>query len=306
MFSIGLSLLLHLIVFLSIDFYPSVTPTPKLKQIPIEIRTISKTAAAPKSVDEVIPSKPSQEAAEFNQVQDKRTKAAPAPSPDQKSSPAIGLAYKDLLPSASDLGVSKGSSDGSVSGQGDASASEEDSEGNGPYHGKAYQDIMIDSHSLQGIFDIPLFLRENSDSATASMELEALSRTTIRLILLKGDPFLRAVIWEQLKNPKATQSLYRIAEAMGEKFLKVSLSYSSQYASTTNPNRFAEDIKLRKGRVKIVLTFNKDRDFGPQMGGMALPDKDAELAKKRDRLATSALSRSKAFQRVIRNETVTN
>ncbi|RYZ57690.1 MAG: hypothetical protein EOP07_09235 [Proteobacteria bacterium] len=194
---------------------------------------------------------------------------------------------------------------GTDGGQG-SSDGDNDTDGNGPYHGVAYQNIMIDSHSLQGIFDIPLFLRENAESASASMELEPLSKNSVRLILLKGDPFLRAVIWEQLKNPKATQSLFRIAGAMGEKILKVSLSYSSQYASTTNLNRFAEDIKLRKARVSIVLTFNKDRDFGPQMGGMALPDEHAKLAKKRDRLATSALTESKAFQRVIRNETVTN
>jgi hypothetical protein len=136
--------------------------------------------------------------------------------------------------------------------------------------------------------------------------VEPLSESSLNLIVLEGDPFLRAVIWENLKNSKATLNLYRIAKTMGEKSLKLRLSYASQYAPTKSANRFEEVIKLKKGLVTIALIFNKDRDFGPQFGGMALPDKDAELSKKRDRLATSALTDSTAFRRVVRNESIKN
>lgn len=222
---------------------------------------------------------------------------------DAKPSPKISN-YADLLPKGGDFeennilpesNNSQGESKETFGGK-----------GHGPYSGETYQNVMIESNILQGIFDIPLYLRQETDSASASLLVEPLDARQSKIILLKGSPYLRALIWECLKDEKTTTSLHQIALAMGEKILTIRLSYKSQMSSDPTAGRYTEDIRLAKGLVTIEIILNKNILFGPHNGGVSLPDKDAEFAKKVDRMHMSALTGSKAFQQALRNETVAN
>lgn len=223
--------------------------------------------------------------------------------PDAKLNPQISN-YADLLPKGgafnennvlTESNNSKSESKGTFGGK-----------GHGPYSGVIYQNAMIESSILQGIFDIPLYLRQETDSASASLQIEPMDARQAKIILLKGSPYLRALIWECLKDEKTTTSLHRIALAMGEKILTIRLSYKSHMSIDPTAGRYTEDIQLGKGLVIIEMILNKNMSFGPDNGGISLPDKDAELAKKSDRMRISDLTSSKAFQQVLRNEIVTN
>jgi len=292
---LGVSLAIHSLIFFEHRAQPLKRPLDKNPSHPSEVKILVSERQKTSPIQRPVKVK-----AELPLAKKAKSRNPKAPSVSHTKP----LRYADLLPNAGDMSVPstlvQGLAKGNTTGNGDSAEKDRH-----PYTGEAYQNIMIDSTILQGIFDIPLFLRQEVDKASASLTVEPLSNSSLNIKLLAGDPYLRALIRECLNNPKAKISLKRIADAMNVTILKVKLSFVSQLAPSPHSPRYLEDIELENGLVSITVTLNKDRLFGPPVAGVSLPDKDAELAKKRDRLRLNALSNSKAFQQTIRGETVT-
>jgi hypothetical protein len=164
--SIAISLLLHILMIYRIAGTPDQTPLPAIHQVPIEIRTISKKVVAPKIIEATSSVRPRAMAKKLDAGLSPKKDVEAKPS-DNRPSPRKGLAYKDLLPDASSLGLNAGSSAASRSDDGNVGDGDSNSEGNGPYHGTTYQNIMIDSHILKGMFDVPLFFYEKTGAPRA-------------------------------------------------------------------------------------------------------------------------------------------
>jgi hypothetical protein len=130
----------------------------------------------------------------------------------------------------------------------------------------------------------------------ATAKVRRTGPTTWRFEYVDGDPVLRAVLFEALRIDPARAVLQRLFAEMGTDEIAIILR-TSQSFETTASGRSREDIDITRGRVVIDKVL-----LPPAPGsGMALSDKDAERAKRRDRGALTRLRLSPAFMAPIRD-----
>jgi len=197
---------------------------------------------------------------------------------------ARGLAYQDLLPGADY--VPAGKSGGAPLGYSAPTTA---------------QGIVADE--VLGKLDIPLVFR------SAGAEVKAIAKIILRpaaqagwsFAFVDGDPVLRAVLYEALREPANRRLVADLFHRLRDTEVLIVLH---QYTVvTTSPGQSYQEAFVLSGNKLTVERTLFVGAGGPGGGGLSLtlPDKEADRAKMRDRVHLEQLETSPAYISPIRD-----
>lgn len=212
-----------------------------------------------------------------------RQKSPPLPS-EVVVTPEYGfgkLGYTKLLPN--DVAALKG---GGQLGSVDA-----------PLGSKLAPEFQSHTAIIASEIDVPLFWRQTATASMASADLVLKDDNTIWCRLLVGTPILRAVLWKYLARPAVKAELASIFRLTGKKDYRIVLRFIPEPGSERTIN-FTDGSTAYAMGVEIVKTLPSPVH---QFGGAEVSDAHSRKAKRRDRLALSALYESPAFNQQIRD-----
>ncbi len=215
----------------------------------------------------------------------------PQPSRDAASSaPPRGevppASYGDLLPGLGNLPLA------AASGSGD------------PAFAPPSQAAAIVSDAFAGKLDIPLFFRDQGDdaSATAKIEFKEESPTGWWFAYISGDPLLRAVLYEALRDPANATAVADLFRELKSK--EVLISLRQRTVRQPDPHeRFSEAVRLEGSKLVVERTLYRAPPLPDGSGGglsIPLPDEEAKRAIRRDKARLDRFTRSPAYMSPLR------
>lgn len=154
---------------------------------------------------------------------------------------------------------------------------------------------------LSGKLDIPLFFREQGDNVTASVKLELKndSPTGWWFVYIAGNPLLRAVLYEALRNQENATAVQDLFRELNTHELLISLRQHTVRQPDPH-DHFTETVRLEGTKLIIERTLYfappvPDANSGGGGFAISLPDREAERAKLRDRMRLERLTLSPAY-----------
>lgn len=228
-------------------------------------------------------------AGKTQQVEPRPTPAS-VPAPPR---PATAPVYTDLLPKA-------------ARGQISLPADREDPSEPGliPGHqfkpgssGVTKQNLVVDASTLSAALDVPLLARRNSTGGEAFLRLDRVDARRLKITDLRGDPMLRAVIFENLQNPKVRALLLKLMDELKEDSLPLTLQ-----AVTRPADRMQDELDFTWIGRRLIIRKAAPPVYRAPLGAIALPDEDAKKAVIRDRLEYENFQRSPAYRSAIQNQ----
>lgn len=173
---------------------------------------------------------------------------------------------------------------------------------NGGYRGKQYQKIMVAAHEIFGLFDIPLFIRQEYKAGKAYLKIKK-SGKHLSIIMLDGDPYLRALIYESLFDRSTQQVIHELMGKMNAESIRIKLKHQ-RVMKTHDKRRYIDDVRIGQGTVSLLKTLNVLAHYGPKDSGAKVKDEHSERAKKRDRLRLRILRSSPAYQSFVKDQII--
>jgi len=180
---------------------------------------------------------------------------------------------------------------------------ETSSAGSADQYAKVDPELSAQTQIVVSHIDIPLKLRTKNEHATAVARLVRINDNPPWMFsYVDGDPHLRAVLYETLKSEKTrlqVPALFALLDS-GE------LYFTLRQETLTSPPpecRKGDEQKISwaKGKITVTRTMFVPNSLCPG-GGMMLPDKHWEIAKRRDAQKLQELTSSAAFFGPIRNK----
>ena len=194
--------------------------------------------------------------------------------------------YSDYLPGLNDLPLAQVGNGFSDSGQ------------SRPTPELKGQTQLVLSH-----LDIPMKLRSKNNQATGVARLSAINETPGWIFsYVDGDPHLRAVIYESLRTEKLREQVKKLFSLMDSNEIYVTLKQITLVSPVPDCRKGdTQDILWAKAKITVVKTMYLAGPGCPT-GGLMLPDKHWEIAKRRDSQKLTELTSSAAFIGPIRNK----
>ena len=227
-------------------------------------------------------------------TESKTTRVAAATPP--KAGPAIGRAYTDLFPNPD----------------------WQPAEGNAPTGARisprASPKAMATGDRMAGVFDIPLAYRDTGTSAKAIALLMHRVDKSWYFESVDGDPVLRAVLFEGLRQPNNQRLVLDLFHDLGSHEITITLHQRTE--QKTGIGRSYLDtyhIDGHKLVIERIRYVDRMRATVTDPTGIAslgvgiialnipLPDREAERARERDHGARAKLEESPAFHGAIRD-----
>ncbi len=175
-------------------------------------------------------------------------------------------------------------------------------EGTKPYAGPWKTQIIAEGNNLDAHIDIPLVFRRETASGSATAYLQWVDDRNFEILSLNGHPLIRAALFASLNGPESFRAIQKIAAYFDNAPFKLKLSYQTAYDQYER--EFHTEFKVYDREVHIDC-FRHPNALTYGGGGIPLPDKDAELAKKRDQMELSRLIESIAYSQVVTHYRVT-
>ncbi len=202
--------------------------------------------------------------------------AEPAPPPG----PASRL--EDLLPG----GTYQFSSEGARAGAAPGAA----------VHNAIPTALRITSDQISGKLDVPLVFRKKNGASKAVAKVVKKPGDTFVFEYIDGDPYMRAVLFEALRDGDGRAQVLRLFASMRSAEIVIVLKQTVVQGGAPTGETF-EDFAVDGYK----LTISKTTVLG-MTSGMMLPDADAEKAKRRDEGHLDRIKTSPAFISPIRNQ----
>ncbi len=162
--------------------------------------------------------------------------------------------------------------------------------------GLTRQNLVVDASILSAAFDVPLLARRISSGAEAFLRIDRIAPARLRIISLRGDPILRAVIFENLHKAEVYALILRLMDELGENSLPLVL----QSLTGAGP-RMQNELDFSWNERKLIIRKTSSFEFKLPAGAIALPDEDAKRAKIRDRLHLESIQSSAAYRSALHN-----
>lgn len=164
-----------------------------------------------------------------------------------------------------------------------------------PYTGHHKSEILVEGNEVSVNFDLPLSFRREIHSGNAFARLHY-KEGDIEITYLDGLPEIRAALYEALQ--KSIVQIRELFSYFKTRSLKISVTFLREYAPHKR-EEFEKKIEVfdKKVNIKITRYLGIPRIGG---GGISLPDKHAEIAKKRDEMHLRKLKESKAYKEALR------
>jgi len=282
--SLAYGLTAHLIIGWAFFFFiPAQKPRKLPPQVPVQIHIAAKPVRP--VVRRLTASGPGSTAASQS-----KSNASSSTEPP-KSPPGSLQRYSDLLPMA-------------INGQISLPKTEAQSERSLlPGHqfkegssGSTKQQLVIDASVLSGAFDVPLKARRISSGAEAFLRVIRSGREGLRIVELRGDPMLRAVIFENLHQPKVAALILGLMDELQENSLPITLQTLLGEGS-----RMQDEADFTWIGRKLVIRKSAPPEWKAPTGAIALPDEEAKKAVIKDRLDFERFQESRAYRSAIHN-----
>lgn len=153
---------------------------------------------------------------------------------------------------------------------------------------------------LSGQLDIPLVFRENSASGQAVAKFRLKSENEWYFEYIDGEPVLRAVLYQAFTKQINLDSIAELAQELNNKEIIFVIRQTTKPA-LDGWKQFSHDITYNNNRIVFSRTIYTGSDGS---SGIPLPDKEAERAVMRDKVALRRLMDSPAYYSPIRNRKI--
>jgi hypothetical protein len=257
-------------------------PRPSRPAIPVQIHIAEKEKAANKAaVKAVRPGSGGSGA----------PSSTKRPSPSAGTSPTNVIRYSDLLPQAA-----QGQLPLPAAGPAPDRALIPGHRFKAGSSGVIKQKLMVDASVLSGALDVPLHARRISTGSEAFLRLVRVGRDRLKIVDLRGDPMLRAVLFENLHEPRVAALILELMEALQENSLPLTLQTLSGAAG-----RLQDETDFTWIGRKLIIRKAAPPESKAPAGAISLPDEDAKKAVRLDRLEFERYQRSRAYRSAIQN-----
>jgi hypothetical protein len=162
--------------------------------------------------------------------------------------------------------------------------------------GATKQKLMVDASILSGALDVPLHARRISSGSEAFLRIKRLGKDRLTIVDLRGDPMLRAVIYENLHEPRIFSLILGLMEELQETSLPLTLRILTGAAG-----RLQDETDFTWIGRRLIIRKAAPPESKAPAGAIALPDEDAKKALIRDRLEFERFQRSAAYRSAIQN-----
>ena len=162
--------------------------------------------------------------------------------------------------------------------------------------GVTKQKLMVDASILSGALDVPLHARRISTGSEAFLRVVRLDEKRLKIVDLRGDPMLRAVLFENLQEPKIRALILELMDALQETSLPLTLM-----TLTGAAERLQDESDVSWIGRRLIIRKSAPPESRAPAGALALPDEDAKKAVIRDRLEFERFQRSPAYRSAIQN-----
>ncbi len=220
-----------------------------------------------------------------------KSSAAPPTPVTTPSATVVSPRYNDLLPKAiqGQLALPETRGDGDPSllpGQQFKTGST----------GTTKQKLMIDASILSGALDVPLHARRISSGSDAFVRLVRVGTDRLKIVDLRGDPMLRAVIYEKLHDPRVAALILDLMNELQENTLPLTLQ-----TLTGAAGRLQDETDFTWVGRRLIIRKAAPPESKAPGGAIALPDEDAKKAIIRDKLEFERFQQSRAYRSAIQN-----
>ncbi|WP_141732040.1 hypothetical protein [Oligoflexus tunisiensis] len=276
--SLFYGLVAHLILGWAFLFWVPPRPQVKAPPVPVALHIVEKPAPVAR------PRIPSSEQGSGRETSSEKPRPTPTPAVDLPR-------YGDLLPKAMQ---------GQITQPQDRAPRKR---GLLPGHqfkagssGTVRQKLVIDASILSGALDVPLKARRITTGAEAFLRIVRLDDKRLKIVDLRGDPMLRAVIYENLHEPRVAALIQELMDTLQENSLPLTLQ-----SLGLAPGRMQDESDFTWIGRKLIIRKSAPPEWKASGGAFALPDADAKKAVIRDRLELERFQRSPAYRSAIQN-----
>jgi hypothetical protein len=280
--SLAYGLVAHLILGWAFFFFVPFKSPPRLKpQVPVQIQISEKP---------VRPIAPRSTPAGSGSAAGARPRSSTRPAPPT-TEPRVTPRYTDLIPKA-------------MTGQiaiPEASAPREPSLLPGHQFktgssGITRQTLVVDASILSAALDVPLHARRISSGSEAFLRIQRMGGNRLRIVDLRGDPMLRAVIFEKLHDSSVAALILKLMDELQENSLPITLQ-----TLTESVGRVQDETDFTWIGRKLVIRKAAPPQSKAPLGAVTLPDEDAKKAVIKDRLEFERFQESRAYRSALQN-----
>ncbi|HET9238216.1 MAG TPA: hypothetical protein VFO10_13230 [Oligoflexus sp.] len=162
--------------------------------------------------------------------------------------------------------------------------------------GVTKQKLMVDASILSGALDVPLHARRISTGSEAFLRIVRLDGKRLKIVALRGDPMLRAVLFENLQESRIRALILELMDALEEDSLPLTLK-----TLTGAAERLQDETDVSWIGRRLIIRKSAPPQSRAPAGALTLPDEDAKKAVIRDRLEFERFQRSPAYRSAIQN-----
>jgi hypothetical protein len=155
---------------------------------------------------------------------------------------------------------------------------------------------MIDASILSGALDVPLHARRISSGSEAFLRIIRVGENRLKIVDLRGDPLLRAVLFEKLHEPRVAALILDLMGELRETTLPLTLR-----SMTGAAERLQDETDFTWIGRRLIIRKSAPPESKAPGGEIALPDEDAKKALIRDRLDFEHFQQSRAYRSAIQN-----
>ncbi|HYX35534.1 MAG TPA: hypothetical protein VE954_20755 [Oligoflexus sp.] len=280
--ALGYGLVAHLILGWAFFFFiPRQAPRRVTPHLPVQIQISEKTAPVVRRPR--LPASGLGSGTAVKPQADARSSASPIPAPVPR--------YTDLIPKA-------------ATGQmplPEASAPREQSllpghEFKAGSSGLTKQNLVVDASVLSAALDVPLHARRLSSGSEAFLRIRRMRANHLRIVDLRGDPMLRAVLYEKLHQASVMAVILKLMDELQETSLPITLQ-----TLTGAAGRMQDETDFTWIGRKLVIRKSAPPPSRAGGGAITLPDEDAKKAIIKDRLEFEQFQTSRAYRSAIQN-----
>jgi hypothetical protein len=149
---------------------------------------------------------------------------------------------------------------------------------------------------LSGALDVPLLARRISTGSEAFLRIVRLDKKRLKIVDLRGDPMLRAVLYENLQDPRIRALILELMDALQEHSLPLTLK-----TLTGAADRLQDETDVSWIGRRLIIRKSAPPESRAPAGALTLPDEDAKKAVIRDRLEFERFQRSPAYRSALQN-----
>jgi hypothetical protein len=162
--------------------------------------------------------------------------------------------------------------------------------------GVTKQKLMVDASILSAALDVPLHARRISTGSEAFLRIVRLDERRLKIVDLRGDPMLRAVLFENLQEPRIRALILELMDALEENSLPLTLK-----TLTGAAERLQDETDVSWIGRRLIIRKSAPPQSRAPAGALTLPDEDAKKAVIRDRLEFERFQRSPGYRSAIQN-----